>query len=94
MVFTKILVQSLLAVSSVLCLSDINTTETELPLVETLQGMLRGCSIHTFDGNRTYAFRGIRFAEPPVGKNRFKVIIYFIKITYNLYSHLQSKLYF
>ena len=43
-------------------------------IVCTANGRVRGHRAHTFFGNkRFYAFKGIPYAEPPVGALRFKV---------------------
>ncbi|XP_055851923.1 juvenile hormone esterase-like isoform X2 [Episyrphus balteatus] len=42
------------------------------PLVETNLGKIRGSIMRSEKGIGFYAFRGIRYAEPPVGENRFK----------------------
>ncbi|KAJ8959087.1 hypothetical protein NQ318_022344 [Aromia moschata] len=45
---------------------------TEAPLVTTPSGQLRGATITSRLGRTIYSFRGIRYAEPPVGDLRFK----------------------
>ena len=42
-------------------------------VVETAQGRLRGSVLITRKGRKIYSFRGVRFAQPPIGKLRFKV---------------------
>jgi hypothetical protein len=44
-----------------------------LPLVTTVHGVLRGSVIQSRLGRPIYSFRGVRFAQPPVGNLRFKV---------------------
>jgi hypothetical protein len=43
------------------------------PLVTTVHGVLRGSVIQSRLGRPIYSFRGVRFAQPPVGNLRFKV---------------------
>lgn len=43
------------------------------PVVTTVQGALRGSVIKSRLGRSIYSFRGVRFAEPPVGNRRFQV---------------------
>lgn len=44
-------------------------------LVQTASGPIRGKSASTiFDNKLYYAFKGIPYAEPPIGNLRFKVI--------------------
>jgi hypothetical protein len=43
------------------------------PLVTTAHGVLRGSVIQSRLGRPIYSFRGVRFAQPPVGNLRFKV---------------------
>lgn len=47
----------------------------ENPVVETHLGRIRGSVLQSRLGERFYAFRGIRYAQPPIGKMRFKVSI-------------------
>ncbi|CAF4754274.1 unnamed protein product [Pieris macdunnoughi] len=42
------------------------------PLVITKNGELRGCIKKLLDGTEYYSFKGIPYAQPPVGKLRFK----------------------
>lgn len=37
------------------------------------QGMIRGCPMRARNGKEFMAFKGIRYANPPVGSLRFKV---------------------
>ena len=50
--------------------SGVQATE---PLVTTKFGAVRGFLDKAVDGREFFAFKGIPFAEPPVGKLRFKV---------------------
>lgn len=43
------------------------------PIVKTLSGPIMGMIQTSRKGLEFYAFRGIRYAEPPVGDLRFKV---------------------
>jgi hypothetical protein len=43
------------------------------PLVTTVYGVLRGSVIQSRLERPIYSFRGVRFAQPPVGNLRFKV---------------------
>lgn len=51
------------------------------PIVRTKLGTLRGVTDRTLFGKRFYSFKGIRYAEPPVGELRFKVLIYCVCFT-------------
>lgn len=46
------------------------------PLVQTVQGLIRGNFLTTYTGTRFYSFRSVRYAEPPTGENRFKVKLF------------------
>uniref|UniRef100_A0A2P2HXS8 Carboxylic ester hydrolase n=1 Tax=Hirondellea gigas TaxID=1518452 RepID=A0A2P2HXS8_9CRUS len=48
------------------------TTAISSPVVETRQGPVKGFIDHATDGRQFFAFKGIPFAQPPVGKLRFK----------------------
>lgn len=50
------------------------------PVIEIKHGKLRGTIRENIDGGNYYSFRGIPFAEPPVGELRFKVYIHLIII--------------
>lgn len=52
----------------------------ENPIVETDLGKVQGKVLQSRLGNHFYAFRGIRYARPPVGVLRFKVSIFFQRI--------------
>ena len=43
------------------------------PVVYTKLGKIKGSLMKTRLGKTIYSFRGIYYAEPPTGKNRFKV---------------------
>lgn len=45
------------------------------PIIEVQQGLLRGIKEDNINGKSFFAFRGIPYAKPPVGKLRFKVCI-------------------
>lgn len=51
--------------------------------LNTSLGRIKGSFMTTRLGRRIYSFRGIRYAEPPVGQRRFKVQILSIKFTRN-----------
>jgi hypothetical protein len=47
---------------------------TDDPLVvRTTKGYLKGSILTSRKGKSIYSFRGVRFAQPPVGNRRFKV---------------------
>ena len=56
------------------------------PIVTVKQGKLRGAIRCNIDGGEYLSFRGIPFAEPPVGTLRFKVKIYFTDFYRNFKS--------
>ena len=43
------------------------------PIVTIKQGCLRGTQVQNIDGGSYFAFKGIPYAKPPVGKLRFSV---------------------
>lgn len=58
------------------------------PTVMVKEGWLRGMKINSEVGESFISFKGIPFAEPPVGDLRFKVssYIYNMKVSSNLVS--------
>lgn len=53
-------------------------------IVKTESGPVRGVSLTTYLKNKTYnAYRGIPYAEPPLGELRFKVNFTFISSDYS-----------
>ncbi|KAL1132554.1 hypothetical protein AAG570_010506 [Ranatra chinensis] len=48
--------------------------DAEHPVVETIHGKVRGSRMKSWTSQHFYAFRGIRFAKPPLGQLRFKVV--------------------
>lgn len=42
-------------------------------IVETRAGKVQGAQQRNFEGNDFYAFRGIPYAQPPIGELRFQV---------------------
>ncbi len=74
----------LLIVLSVIALTIVPTAISDdvNTIVETNSGPVRGKLFETlFDRRPYYAFKGIPYAEPPVGKLRFKVcdsVVYWI----------------
>jgi hypothetical protein len=66
--------------TAVLCLliglalkSNASQQHDASPVVRTVHGTLRGSVIQSRLGRSIYSFRGVRFAQPPVGDLRFKV---------------------
>ncbi|XP_046398623.1 juvenile hormone esterase-like [Ischnura elegans] len=59
----------LLALQGVLCTL---ASEAEVPLVEVMQGEVKGSRMLTYAGREVAAYRGIPYAEPPVGDLRFR----------------------
>ncbi|KAH8282893.1 hypothetical protein KR054_010617 [Drosophila jambulina] len=49
----------------------ISATTAEDPIVELSLGKIQGSTLESFQGNTIYAFRGIRYAQAPVGQLRF-----------------------
>jgi hypothetical protein len=43
------------------------------PIVTMVQGALRGSVLKSRLGRSIYSFRGVRFAQPPIGNLRFQV---------------------
>lgn len=55
-------------------------------LVDTASGPVRGVEEKTFLSNKAYlSYRGIKYAQPPIGELRFRVFFIF---------HMKSLLYF
>ncbi|KAL7642476.1 UNVERIFIED_CONTAM: hypothetical protein RMT77_007037 [Armadillidium vulgare] len=52
--------------------SIIYSSEDEVPLVKVKEGLIRGIKDASVDDVEFYSYLGIPFAEPPVGKLRFK----------------------
>lgn len=50
-----------------------NGTTSDFPEVTTPLGKVKGSLMTTRLGKTIYAFRGIRYGEPPTGQQRFKV---------------------
>lgn len=59
--------------SVLLVAEEIRTVELNIPL-----GRVKGSFMTTRLGRKIYSFRGIRYAEPPVGERRFKVCGFFL----------------
>lgn len=54
--------------------AKIANDESDCPVISTKLGDISGIRQHTVFGNGTFcSYRGIRYAEPPIGKLRFKV---------------------
>lgn len=49
------------------------STDIEQPLVAAPIGKIRGSVLTSRHGKKIYSFRGVRYGEPPVGKQRFQV---------------------
>lgn len=52
------------------------------PVVTVTQGQLKGAVKSLYDGSKYFSFKGIPYAEPPVGELRFKVGDHFMKNFY------------
>lgn len=70
--------------------SGVNNISEQPPLVQTAQGLIRGNFLNTFTGTRFYSFRGIRYAEPPTGENRFKVKVFMFYL-YHIFRYYKNK---
>jgi hypothetical protein len=53
--------------------SNASQPDETSPVVRTVHGYLRGSVIQSRLRRSIYSFRGVGFAQPPVGKLRFKV---------------------
>ena len=51
----------------------IKMSESDNPVVNIKLGKIKGSLMTTRLGKTIYSFRGIYYAEPPTGQNRFKV---------------------
>lgn len=65
-------------VSSILKL-DVHTSTMTQPEVKTIYGKIRGSVEKNCEGIDFYAFKGIPYAKPPIGKLRFKVCQIFFR---------------
>lgn len=79
--FVVVLLVSTLSAHNV---KDNDDSGIEPPLVQTSEGLIRGNFLTTYTSTRFYSFRSVRFAEPPIGENRFKVKHYIF--SYFLYG--------
>ncbi|XP_050727493.1 cholinesterase 2-like [Eriocheir sinensis] len=70
LIATAVVVVVLVAVKVVAAAGE--ATATEVPLVETEGGRVSGILEESLKGREFYSFYGIPFAQPPVGKLRFK----------------------
>lgn len=64
-------------ISFFIILSIVHTSQEEIgfKIVDTLNGKVRGRLENSqFNGKQYFAFKGIPYSRPPVGKWRFKVI--------------------
>lgn len=68
-----------------------SSTQGKSPRVNTETGIFEGSILATRLGKTIYAFRGIRYAEAPVGELRFKVsfVLGFCFITHNLLKEVK-----
>lgn len=66
----------------------------EAPLIDTEGGLVSGILEETEKGRGFYSFYGIPFAQPPLGKLRFKVIFFSILIGLCKIKFDQKLLYF
>ena len=64
---------AVLAVAAVLASTQGRGQGSEDLVVQTAQGRLRGSILTSRKGRQIYSFRGVRFAQPPIGNLRFKV---------------------
>jgi Carboxylesterase type B len=64
---------AVLVVAAVLTSTQGLGSGSEDPVVITSLGALRGSILTSRLGRQIYSFRGVRFAQPPVGNLRFKV---------------------
>ncbi|CAH2233125.1 jg13989 [Pararge aegeria aegeria] len=64
---SSLLFVTVLQISEILCEEFLSN-----PIVRVNEGQLRGTTYDLVDGSTCYAFRGVPFAQPPVGDLRFK----------------------
>jgi hypothetical protein len=64
---------SVLFVAILLTLADGQDPTADPLVVTTAQGYLKGSILTSRKGKSIYSFRGVRYAQPPVGSLRFKV---------------------
>lgn len=55
------------------------------PVVETHLGKIRGSLLQSRLGKHFYAFRGIRYAQPPIDSLRFKVSNVFYPFNFSIF---------
>lgn len=79
MLFKKQYLTNLLLLLTLLCVKLSQQEETKgnpidrNPIVQTENGPVKGSALQTRLGVLFYAFRGIRYAQAPIGDLRFKV---------------------
>lgn len=71
-----VLVVAVVVVQAVMVTKAEMTAAMEAPLVDTEGGRVSGILEKTQKGRELHSYYGIPFAQPPVGKLRFKVTIY------------------
>jgi carboxylesterase type B len=65
------MLSNIIVILCVIC-PFINGQDSNSPIVETLQGSIKGKIETNSNGRQFFAFRGIPFAKPPVGELRFE----------------------
>ena len=63
----------IIAAFTLLLIYQLNATDTDAPIVKTVSGQVKGSLMNTRLGKIIYSFRGIYYAEAPIGEKRFKV---------------------
>lgn len=71
--------------------ADVNSSE-DSPVVQTALGEIRGRVLRSRLGNRFYAFRGVRYAQAPIGSLRFKVRAVHHDFFPNVFTHTHFSL--
>lgn len=77
MTMGRLLITSLVLVAALVAASSGNDSE-ENPEVRAPIGRIKGSLMTTRLGRNVYAFRGVRYAEPPTGQQRFQVMLIII----------------
>lgn len=63
----------LIVLSALLVFTVADDSTSENPIVEAPIGKIRGSILTSRLGRKIYSFRSVRYAEPPVGQQRFQV---------------------